>query len=31
MSKASFKRTREGPVSDEEDARVEEEFRVDTK
>jgi len=31
MSKATFKRTWEEPVSDEEDARVEEEFRFDPK
>jgi uncharacterized protein (DUF4415 family) len=31
MSKATFKRTWEEPVSDEKDARVEEEFRFDTK
>jgi uncharacterized protein (DUF4415 family) len=31
MSKATFKRTLEEPVSDEENARVEEEFRIDPK
>jgi uncharacterized protein (DUF4415 family) len=31
MSKATFKRTWEEPVSNKEDARVEEEFRFDTK